>query len=187
VYNDYNFGGYLLWKAWPDLPVFIDGRTEVYKGKVLKHYLKVSRAEPGWDSLIRRYGIGFFLVRPERQISQALLRHPDWDLVYFDYNSVIYVPKDRFGGLKRLRVVSPYGHRNRSRMAEATVEIGYLIAENPLFFGGYKILAFLLYRQGNLQGARNALHHYLRLRPQGRDLDDTRSLIDGLRRTNAWP
>lgn len=86
MYNDYNFGGYLLWKA-PELPVFMDGRIEVYQGNVLEQHLQVSRAAQGWAEIADRYDIQFFLVRPERGITGALMESADWDLVYFDYNA----------------------------------------------------------------------------------------------------
>jgi hypothetical protein len=187
LYNDYNFGGYLLWKAWPDLPVFIDGRTEVYKGPVLEEYLRISRAEPGWQAAVKRHDIRLFLVRPERSISMALLEHPGWDLVYFDYNAVVYLPAGRAPSIQRLEVVSPYGHRDRSKVDRAIGEMRYLLGQNPLFFGGHKILAYLLFRSGDPEGARLALTEYLRLRPQGIEVEDTRKLVEALKQADAWP
>ena len=187
VYNDYNFGGTLLWKDWPRLPVFIDGRTEVYRGKVLNEYRTVSRARGGWERIIEGYGVRFFFVRPERAIARVLLEHPGWELVYFDYHSAIYVQQGLYPALRRLRVVSPYGHRDRTRVNEAVDEMRYLLAENPLFFGGHKILAFLLQRKGDPKGASEALRAYLELHPQGSEVEDTRSLIADLKREGAWP
>lgn len=187
VFNDYNFGGYFLWRAWPDHPVFVDGRTEVYKGQVLDEYLAVSGAEPGWEEIVERYGISFFVVRPERDVGRVLLDHEGWDLVYFDYNAAIFVRDDLFADLRRLYVVSPYGHRDSSRVDEAIEEISYLLDENPLFFGGQKILAFLLYRRGDLQKASDALHRYLELHPQGTKLEETRSLVEALQENAVWP
>ncbi len=182
VFNDYNFGGYFLWKAWPDYPVFIDGRTEVYQGRVLKEYLTVSRAQAGWERIMRKYDIKVMVIRPEREIAKVLLQHEAWDLVYFDYNSVIFIRSDILPELRRLHVISPYGHRDSSQVRQATEEINYMVQENPVFFGGYKILAFLLYRQGNLAGARQAIGQYLKLHPQGRRNPEARSLLRALQR-----
>ena len=186
MFNDYNFGGYFLWKAFPEFPVFIDGRTEVYKGGVLKEYLAVSNAEDGWKRIVEKYDVRFFVIRPERKISPVLLRDKNWELVYFDYNAVIYVRSDLFPSLKRLRVVSPYGHRDRTKTREATEEITYLLKENPRFFGGYKILAFLQYRSGNYRDAEQSLKRYLELHPEGKKVEETNSLIRGLKAKEAW-
>ena len=56
-----------------------------------------------------------------------MLQGDDWDLAYFDYNSAIFVREDLFPELRRLRVVSPYGHRDRTRVAEATSDTQSLI------------------------------------------------------------
>ena len=92
-----------------------------------------------------------------------------------------------FANLTRLHVVSPYGDRDSGRADEAIEEISYLLEENHLFFGGQKILAFLLYGQGDLHGAADALHRYLELNPKGMKLDETRSLVDTLQENAAWP
>ena len=86
----------------------------------------------------------------------------------------------------RLEVVTPYGHRDRSKREKALEEISYLLEENPLFFGGYKIRAFLLYRLGDYAGARDDVVRYLEIHPEGIELEETRSLINGLKGKGFW-
>lgn len=158
VFNDYNFGGFFLWKAWPEYPVFIDGRTEVYKGEVLNKYLSVSRANGGWENILNEYGVKTIVIRPERSLTQALLRSKDWGLVYFDYNSLIFVRKDSPVSVEYLHSISPFGQVGSD--TDALKEINYLLAENPLFFGGYKILAGLKSKLKDYSGAGAALEKY---------------------------
>lgn len=187
LFNDYNFGGWLLWRGWPRYPVFIDGRTEVYKGGILREYLAVSRAAPGFRATLDRYEVQTILVRPERELARALLRDADFELVYFDYNSVVLARRGSSGAVRRLEVVSPWGHRDAARRALALEEITYLVSENPRFFGGHKIRAFLLAKQGDFVGARDALRRYLVLHPAGRDVKDTRELTARLVREGLPP
>jgi hypothetical protein len=187
IFNDYDFGGYLLWKAWPQFPVFVDGRIEIYRGRALDDYLLVSNAGPGWEDVVRRHGITFFMIRPERPLAKALLASDGWDLAYFDYNSVIFLRRGLFPEVRRLDVVSPFGHRDRTQVARAIDEMRYLLGENPRFFGGQKILAVLLLRSGDLAGARASLKRYLELHPQGIRMGETRSIIARLREQGAWP
>ena len=167
LYNDYNFGGYLLWQA-PELPVFVDGRIEVYQGKVLDDHLRISRAEPGWEALLDQYGVNLVIVRPERAIADALLQDSSWDLLYFDYNAVVFIRDSRNPGVRTLHVISPKGNRDKTDVNGGIAEIRYLLGENPDFFGGHKILAFLLYKRGDLPGAATSLKRYLELHPEGR-------------------
>jgi hypothetical protein len=59
--NSYSFGGYLIWKLWPQRRVFIDGRNEVYLP--LLERLKASRDDSrAWDALLRDYQIEYALL-----------------------------------------------------------------------------------------------------------------------------
>lgn len=179
LFNDYNFGGWLLWKGWPEYPVFVDGRVEVYKGDVLDRYRRVSQGI-GYRETFDRYGIKTVLIRPERELARLLLKDPDWGLVYFDYNSVVFARTGSAPRARRLDVVSPWGHRDQTRRDVALSEITYLLDENPYFFGGHKIRAFLLARAGDFGGARDALRRYLALYPEGRRVEDTKELMERL-------
>ncbi|MBI4770455.1 MAG: hypothetical protein HY784_08620, partial [Chloroflexi bacterium] len=48
MFNSYNWGGYLVWRLYPDYPVFVDGRTELYPNEYLEDYLGVTLGRPGW-------------------------------------------------------------------------------------------------------------------------------------------
>ena len=59
--NSYSFGGYLIWKLWPERSVFIDGRNEVYLP--LLERLKASRDDShAWNALLRDYQIEYALL-----------------------------------------------------------------------------------------------------------------------------
>lgn len=185
MFNDYNFGGYFLWMA-PEHPVFMDGRIEVYAGKVLDEHLAVSRAAPNWEAIVAAYDVSFFVVRPERGIATELVDNPQWKLVYFDYNAVIFVRADRFSDLRALRTITPFGNRPGAPLGSAAEEMRYLLVENPSFFGGHKVLAFLMYKAGDVPAAAAALREYLRLHPEGEELDETQELVRALRQRGAW-
>src|SRR5216683_3399245 len=53
VFNYYDYGGYLIWRLYPDGDrVFIDGRVEVYGSQVFSRYLRVSYLASGWQDVI---------------------------------------------------------------------------------------------------------------------------------------
>ncbi|HXF50161.1 MAG TPA: hypothetical protein VNM43_00570, partial [Dehalococcoidia bacterium] len=43
LFNDYTWGGYLIAKGYPDVRVFIDGRTDFYRGPFIDEYVRVTR------------------------------------------------------------------------------------------------------------------------------------------------
>lgn len=156
LFNDYNFGGWLLWKA-PGRPVFIDGRTDVYPEEVVREARLVHQAAPGWERVLERRGIATVIIRKDRPGAQALGRHPGWELVYFDYNAAIYVRKGLAPEVRRLVHVRSGGPRDASKGDEIIAELRYLVSENPMHFDAWGNLAAMLQAKGDAEGAREAL------------------------------
>ncbi|MCA9398155.1 MAG: tetratricopeptide repeat protein, partial [Candidatus Omnitrophica bacterium] len=97
-FNDFNSGAYLIGRAWPNIKVFIDGRTEVYGGEFFKFYQKIWDKGDGdvFEEAVGRYKItGVFLNSIRQHIPEELLRylytHEDWKVVYFDYDGMIFL------------------------------------------------------------------------------------------------
>ena len=63
LFNQYDWGGYLIWAA-PATPVFVDGRLTPYLPNVINDYTTVIGVHPGWREVIARRGIHQILVRP---------------------------------------------------------------------------------------------------------------------------
>lgn len=89
LWNQYEWGGYLIWHS-PNVPVFIDGRAEVYYGGPFDDYFEVFRLGPGWRSVLRRYHITVILAYRQGILAQALDLSPEWKRVYEDPVSVLY-------------------------------------------------------------------------------------------------
>ncbi len=97
-FNDFNSGAYLLGRCFPDIKVFIDGRTEVYGGEFFKQYQEIM--DKGniqlFEKMAGRYKItGVFLNSTRQYIPKEILKylyaHKEWRLVYFDYDAVIFL------------------------------------------------------------------------------------------------
>ncbi len=54
VFNYFPWGGYLLFRAWPDRQVFIDGQTDFYGEALTREYEKVITLEDGWEQVLAR-------------------------------------------------------------------------------------------------------------------------------------
>ncbi len=92
MFNSYNWGGYLIWSLYPDKPVFIDGRTDLYalNGTVLEDYAQVHWARPGWEEILNRYEIGYVITERTGLLDLMLAREPGWTRVHEDDLAVIY-------------------------------------------------------------------------------------------------
>lgn len=88
LFNSYNWGGYLLW-ALPAYPVFIDGRTDLYDDEIIGAWLRVVRAEPGWQQVLDDWGVRLVLLEADMPVVGALAR-AGWQPLYQDEMSVLY-------------------------------------------------------------------------------------------------
>jgi hypothetical protein len=93
--NSYGFGGYLIWTRWPEHKVFIDGRSELYEhGGVLNDYMQVLDIHPAALSILRSYGIQSCLLDREESFVTVLSALPDWQRVYSDDRSILFVRRN---------------------------------------------------------------------------------------------
>jgi len=89
LFNSYNFGAYLAWALYPDYPVYVDGRTDLYDDAFLREYLTVSFARPGYQAVLDRYGVNLVIVEANSLLSDALPRD-GWLAVYSDPTAAVY-------------------------------------------------------------------------------------------------
>ena len=90
IFNDYNWGGYLIWKLYPDRKVFIDGRADVYGDAFICNYLRIYGGERGWREELDRLGIKTVLVEPNATLTTLLREDKGWRTVFEDQQAVVF-------------------------------------------------------------------------------------------------
>jgi pentatricopeptide repeat protein len=100
IFNDFNSGAYLLGRTYPNIRVFIDGRTEVYGAKFFEEYQKIWTAGDVkvFSEFMRKDNItGAFLNNAHQQIRPESLKmfhgFKDWAIVYLDYDAIIFLKR----------------------------------------------------------------------------------------------
>ncbi|MGQ9583984.1 MAG: hypothetical protein ACUVXG_01115 [Anaerolineae bacterium] len=91
MFNPYNWGGFLVWELYPDYPVFVDGRTDLYDDPFLRRYLRVVWGQPGWEEVLREAGVHFALVEAGSLLDQWLGTCEGWRLAYRDDLAAVWV------------------------------------------------------------------------------------------------
>jgi hypothetical protein len=87
VFNAEGFGGYLIFEG---IPVFIDGRIEMYGTDFLDRYLKAAGGnETTLATMLDQYHIGWALLEPQSGAALVLKRLPGWQQVYSDDYAVV--------------------------------------------------------------------------------------------------
>jgi hypothetical protein len=96
LWNEYVWGGYLVWHLYPDLRVSIDGRAAVYGPERFREHLTVSELEPGWQDVLARLKVNAAVVRTGSPLVSAL-RASGWVVRYEDRVATVLDPPGRAG------------------------------------------------------------------------------------------
>lgn len=80
-YNHYNWGGYLIWRG---LPVFVDGRADVYGDDFLFYYLQTWELTSSWRQPLLEWQVEYVLIEPQRSLGTLLIASGEWTPVYTD-------------------------------------------------------------------------------------------------------
>lgn len=90
IFNSYNFGGYLIFKLWPDYLAFVDGRTDLYDDDFLRRYLVTATALPDWAKHLDEDNIQLVFIEKNSPLALALSQNSDWDQLFADEQAVIF-------------------------------------------------------------------------------------------------
>ncbi len=88
-FNYFPWGGYLLYRTWPEKLVFIDGQTDFYGEELTRKYEKVITVSPGWEDVLLEYQVRWVLMPTQSELIQHLQKLGDWDKVYQDQFTTI--------------------------------------------------------------------------------------------------
>jgi hypothetical protein len=97
--NSYEYGGYLIWQMADVNKVFIDGRADIYvRTGVFLDYLRIARLELPAPFLLNAYNVQSVLLGREETLVTLLDASPDWQKIYGDPISVLYVRRPHPAG-----------------------------------------------------------------------------------------
>ena len=83
----YNYGGELVYY---DIPVFIDGRADLYSPHNFKDYLSISKMEVGSIPLIEKYDFDYYLIDRGYPIANYLIYSGKFEMVHCDNQICLY-------------------------------------------------------------------------------------------------
>jgi hypothetical protein len=136
LFSVYAWGGYELWRLYPEYRMFMDGRTHVYGSAVLKDFLDVVNVSPRWRVVLDKWQVQTILALRSSPLSETLLAQGGWRLVFTEREAVVFVRETdanrpllaRLAGLSREEGpgdrVEAWGHRVKPTRTDAVVTIG---------------------------------------------------------------
>ena len=91
MFNNDEFGDYIIYAAYPEYQVFVDGRNDMYGKNHMKQYIKVRGLGAGWENVLEEHDIDWVFFDADSLLSRYLLEREDWHLIYADKVAHIYV------------------------------------------------------------------------------------------------
>jgi len=89
LFNDYNWGGYLIWKLYPAERVFIDGRADLYGDEFMDQYSATYNLTGDWQEPLNRWQIATVIVPSQCALATILPATGSWKPVFHDPQAVV--------------------------------------------------------------------------------------------------
>jgi hypothetical protein len=94
MYSSDQFGGYLIYRLYPQFKVFVDGRSDFYRqGSVLDDFDRIATIKPQWSGLLDKYDIRWMTLRRDEPLALIALASGRWQSVYEDSVAQILIRK----------------------------------------------------------------------------------------------
>src|SRR6185369_14008851 len=77
IYNRYGWGGYLIYRLYPQYRVYIDGRADVYGDSFFTETMNVESGFSDWRRTLDRHGIQTVLIAPDVPLANLLIADKD--------------------------------------------------------------------------------------------------------------
>ncbi|MGA9790109.1 MAG: hypothetical protein WBQ43_05405, partial [Terriglobales bacterium] len=90
IFVFYDWGGYAIWKLYPEYRVFVDGRADLYGDDLMRQSIRtVMELRTGWREILDHWNVDALLVPPSCAVAQALLLDPNWHAAFSDSKAII--------------------------------------------------------------------------------------------------
>lgn len=84
------WGGYLIYRLYPQTKVLVDDRHDLYGDQFFKDYLKIVFVQPEWSKLLDEQHVDWILVQENSSLGTILKQTPQWTLVHEDATAILF-------------------------------------------------------------------------------------------------
>ncbi|HEV2730529.1 MAG TPA: hypothetical protein VGV15_10910, partial [Terriglobales bacterium] len=84
-----SWGGYFIYRFYPNMKVFVDDRHDLYGEQFLREYLTAIRLAPGWDKVLDERHINWVLMPRGSSLANMLEVTRRWRVAYSDQVAVL--------------------------------------------------------------------------------------------------
>jgi len=93
MFNEFDWGGYLLLNLWPSQQIFMDGHTHIYGEELTREYEDVVTLRTSWENILTKYNIEWIIMRANAPLINTLASSGNWSIAYQDNTATILIRK----------------------------------------------------------------------------------------------
>ena len=93
MFNEFDWGGYLLLNLWPSQQIFMDGHTHIYGEELTREYEDVVTLRTGWENILTKHKIEWIIMRANAPLINTLASSDNWSIAYQDNTTTILIHK----------------------------------------------------------------------------------------------
>lgn len=97
MYNNINWGSYLIWRLWPEYKVFADNRLHLVPEEIWKDTIAMQNGFANWNNILDKYDISFVVLskKDNKRMIEFIGDDTRWKKEYEDETGAIFVRDDR--------------------------------------------------------------------------------------------
>jgi hypothetical protein len=92
IFSTDDWSGYVIYRLYPQVRVFLDGRSDFYGPKLGDEFSDIIGVKSGWEDHLRKYGAETVLLPANSILSVAMKGSGRWRCIYEDSVAAIYRP-----------------------------------------------------------------------------------------------
>jgi tetratricopeptide (TPR) repeat protein len=138
IFNDIDWGGYLIFNLYPKEKVAVDTRCDmVYPVSYLKEHMEILEGK-NYKDFFEKYKINLILITKDRTLNKFLLRDNDWLLIYPFYKGNLYIRKNLKipEKLKYPETYTHYLYQGFVLLSKGEIEKSILFLKKSIKLGG---------------------------------------------------
>lgn len=88
MFNEFNWGGYILYRMWPEQQVFLDSQSDFYGESLMREYDQIVSARGNWESVLEKYQVNWAIIPADTPLGQGMIAR-GWKPAYRDQTTLI--------------------------------------------------------------------------------------------------